>query len=443
MFSGNVILTGHSPGGGLAGLLASIYGQTAYIYDSMSFESAARNLISATATPAIDTPMRQLYFQGAEPHPFNSAGIFGSQIDLQALAGMQAVSSTQKTYALGFSGILSDLDRHSVSLLVIRTYAAGLPNSDWMLAARFVLPDLYNDTIAQTLGLESGGSTGTDTASGKMRTEIAYSAIDQGTTIYGNTAIGALFHDANYFGQILQLDGVAQYLTDPTVDQAIGNIITEYAGLLAVNRDTNSDHAAGVIGYDPANKVWTANFSPDLWTKTATGGQAQILGKQPLIDSAMKFAGEDPRAVQPGVDKLWGGSTDNIIKLIGATKDSDPTLDATGPDGIADQNGNVPAGKGALLIGGTGNDQLIGAKGDNLMIGGGGNDTFTGGTGNDLMFGGSADDTFILGYGGSDWVDGGGGNDTAKYTGSNDPLTVTLSAANGRNLPARYRRPDR
>lgn len=39
----NAILTGHSMGGGLAGFIAALYRQEAYIYDNMTFENAAES----------------------------------------------------------------------------------------------------------------------------------------------------------------------------------------------------------------------------------------------------------------------------------------------------------------------------------------------------------------------------------------------------------------
>ncbi len=48
--TGSAILTGHSLGGGLAGFVASIYGQNAYIYDNMTFEGGAETLFGLTTS---------------------------------------------------------------------------------------------------------------------------------------------------------------------------------------------------------------------------------------------------------------------------------------------------------------------------------------------------------------------------------------------------------
>jgi Ca2+-binding RTX toxin-like protein len=48
------------------------------------------------------------------------------------------------------------------------------------------------------------------------------------------------------------------------------------------------------------------------------------------------------------------------------------------------------------VIGGAGNDQLIGNQFANQLEGGGGGDTLTGGAGNDLLFGGTGDDVYLF-----------------------------------------------
>src|SRR5262249_34858137 len=142
------------------------------------------------------------------------------------------------SFSLGFAQILGPIQRHSISLLVLRMYAeqSGI-GSDWMNAASYVLPELYNDEVAQAVGLESAGDTGTDSASGKMRTMIAYSAIDDGSFIYGNTAIRAFYDDFNELGQILKSNNTTPYLRGKDILKAFADILVEYSGLLASNKD--------------------------------------------------------------------------------------------------------------------------------------------------------------------------------------------------------------
>jgi Ca2+-binding RTX toxin-like protein len=57
------------------------------------------------------------------------------------------------------------------------------------------------------------------------------------------------------------------------------------------------------------------------------------------------------------------------------------------------------AGQATTLIGGAGNDVLVGAEGDDSMVGGVGNDSLLGGEGDDWLVGGSGIDTLIGGNG--------------------------------------------
>jgi hypothetical protein len=73
--SANVWLTGHSLGGGLAGLIASVYGQHAAIFDSMAFSLAASKLYLETTTHAnpADSALGELaYYLGGQPNPINA-----------------------------------------------------------------------------------------------------------------------------------------------------------------------------------------------------------------------------------------------------------------------------------------------------------------------------------------------------------------------------------
>jgi hypothetical protein len=299
-------------------------------------------------------------------------------------------------------------------------------DATWTPVEGYVVGELFDQSLAQAIKADQVGGSA-DPAS-KMQMMIAYSAIDGGTYVYGDTGIASLFQDADQFGTMESANNLAGYLTSDPVESAIASIIVEYAGLLAINQDTNAQDE-GVFTYDAGANQMDIDFSPSLWT-LVSGGQAKIVGEQTLTDAAVQYAGGKPSSFQQAVNTLWGGSTSNLIELVAATTD-DPgvSLDAAADGGITAQD--AQSGYGAMLVaaGGTG-DRLTGGIGNDLLVGGSGGDTFTGGTGSDLMFGGSGNDTFILGQGGINWVDGGAGYNTVQYN-TTDPLIESISGANG------------
>ncbi|HEV2096839.1 MAG TPA: hypothetical protein VGQ82_10085, partial [Chthoniobacterales bacterium] len=68
--------------------------------------------------------------------------------------------------------------------------------NDWLSAGRYVFPALYDERIGTALGLLANDSAGTDSAAGKMRSMIAYSAIESGALLYGDTGVRAFYNDA-------------------------------------------------------------------------------------------------------------------------------------------------------------------------------------------------------------------------------------------------------
>ena len=429
LYNGNVWLTGHSLGGGLAGLIASVYGQSAAIFDSMGFSLAASNLYldTVTHTNSADAAVgEQAYYLGGQQNPISASGIDSFQVEGQFLPG-ETGAPVNFTYSLGNNVPLGGVQLHSIALLVITMYADDADNGDdWLNGAQYIFPGLYDDNIASKVGINTGGTTGYDYASGKMLTMIAYSALDEGN-VFGNVAIKALLDDTADFGRLITSGNAAGYLQDQRVQAAIGEIVAEYAGLLAANKDTNPSNASGVLTYVSGGNKLTADFTHDRWTRADTGNPADIVGKDDLINAAIEFSGDKSTSFQKALDTLWSGKDDNIVKVVAATTDDpDITLDAVADGAI----GTTSPTDGAMLVAGGGGDLLTGSKGNDLLIGGSGDDTLTGGTGTDLMFGGGGKDTFILGQGGSNWVDGGPGFDTAKYQ-TSDPLTVSVANTNG------------
>ena len=91
-------------------------------------------------------------------------------------------------------------------------------------------------------------------------------------------------------------------------------------------------------------------------------------------------------------------------------------------------------GRPNVLIGGPGNDRVSGAEGDDLLIGGHGADAMSGDVGNDTLLGSDGDDTLSGGAGnddvkgelGGDLLDGGAGRD--RHEGGPGTDTVLYSS---------------
>ena len=195
-------------------------------------------------------------------------------------AQMSFLASPAALFNLGFPATLSAVQRHSQGLLIIRMFAeeAGV-GTDWLKASQFVLPNLFNEEIAKAIGLAEGGVTGTDTAAGKMRSKIAYSAIDEGTRPYGDSAIRALYNDATDLGKVLGRQDASSTLKQ--LGEPLGKIIAQYAGFLADAMDVNNAKRV-------ASSRWTTSRGCSSETRVSSVGQwrdttSTIVGRHDLI----------------------------------------------------------------------------------------------------------------------------------------------------------------
>jgi peptidyl-prolyl cis-trans isomerase B (cyclophilin B) len=136
-------------------------------------------------------------------------------------------------------------------------------------------------------------------------------------------------------------------------------------------------------------------------------------------DDNYQVTSQDSQQNTSGV--LGGTGNDRII--------GSPTSDAIsgnqGNDTITGDVGDdfLRGGKGNDLIsGGVGNDILIGNQGDDILNGDAGNDFLRGGQGNDTLVGGDGNDV-LIGDTGNNTLTGGGGADTFVSIGV-DPATL-------------------
>lgn len=213
--------TGHSLGGALAGFIAGTYGLSATMFDNINFIDDVNNLYTAVTDGfpgnvegelIVDGAALDHYFDGQTPTTpptfpgtrFDGYYITGEVADL-ARSSEESALLTGLNFGTG-SG-LGNVALHSQALLVMGLFARdngylSEGENDWVAIQNQLFPSLANGTIATSIGLMQGpsdnpDSTGVSEVASQMQTMIAYSAIDEGERPFGDTAIRAMFDDAN------------------------------------------------------------------------------------------------------------------------------------------------------------------------------------------------------------------------------------------------------
>ena len=137
-----------------------------------------------------------------------------------------------------------------------------------------------------------------------------------------------------------------------------------------------------------------------------------------------------------GADVFRGGAGNDTADYSSRTSSLDVTLDGAANDGASGEGDNV-MGDVETVLGGSGNDRLVGSAANNALYGNGGDDTLDGGRGSDMVFGGAGDDTLLAAEGasggggasgsfGRDHYAGGAGFDTLDYSGRAARLDIRL-----------------
>jgi len=303
----NLILTGHSLGGALAGFTSAMLGEEAVMVDNIGFTQALHNLIvymndvmsnndqayrsvlsmntygeaaqqlatlrglnyaDTTVQTVIESLLSYNYqlfqaFNVSGQTLLDEVAIFSSflngdirgfhlegsiaedtrNLPPNSVATLQADIGDLTNYGL------SGTQAHSASLNVIMKYADQEKGTAGFLKFKSVLidaaPALFDDDIANRSGFVSGGITGTSDANAKMRDAIAYSAIDEGTRIFGDTGIRSFFDDLSALGS--KVESSANFLQDAdtaifgneigydTLRRSVVEAVTQFAGLCCTN----------------------------------------------------------------------------------------------------------------------------------------------------------------------------------------------------------------
>ena len=128
---------------------------------------------------------------------------------------------------------------------------------------------------------------------------------------------------------------------------------------------------------------------------------------------------------------IRGNEGNDVIKSINPTGAGALNVEAIIGITLAGGGGDDFLSADAVLIGGIGNDNLVGGAGPDRLFGNEGNDTLFGGGGQDDLFAGDGDDTMLVSPG-ADNFDGGSGFDTIVVSGGagNDVIDISQTAAN-------------
>jgi hypothetical protein len=281
----NVTLTGHSLGGGLAGLVGALYHQKALVFDHMSFEGAALDVWTSAEAGLFGYGDR--YYGGQEPWMPSTA-----KVDAIATQGevlevlLRSVVASETPRSIDSHSNRSMVDLHSMSLLVSLMWAEDNASTDWHSAGAHLWNAFFHAPIAAAIpkAQERAGPLGTPI--GVMEQAIAYSAIDSGERPFGDVALHAMFNDATDLGRVLSMANASRTVKDGA--GAMGEILVQFAGKLAlgdVEGGVASEHAKGVLELSQDRQLLTIDFSDSVWA--AGAAHTKLVGRLKLIAEAL------------------------------------------------------------------------------------------------------------------------------------------------------------
>ncbi|GAB7550952.1 hypothetical protein NRB_04480 [Novosphingobium sp. 11B] len=346
----------------------------------------------------------------------NSLGValqaFGINLGLDT-AALEAQISQQTAMDL-YGADLDAIERHSIGLLTTMMFAEDQwasegGQTDWKASAKYYIPSLLDEGIGAALDIDSRLS-GASSPGAKLTSIIAYSAIDEGVRPFGDTGIRSLFNDADDLGKTLIY---LPSFVNETLKASVGNVIVEFAGLLAINAVNQVDWNEATRGVldvvndtglliDLTSQTWSLN---DMLPEKHVSLEGVELVENIITSAIQQTTTEHADFV---LDKFKGWlNSQNAHGL--SVFDVVDAISFSASDGTL---GGVPGSEQYTLYVGSQLDQSQSIdNGSAVYVSGGGTDTFWGADGADALIGSAQSDT-LVGRGGDDWFFGGSGGDT-------------------------------
>ena len=279
--------------------------------------------------------------------------------------------------------------------------------------------EVLGGTIFESVNIDDGGLFSINTLDAKEIPDGGGFDLDTGKpTTEGSDA--SLVDDSGGDGGIDDViivgdDILPEEILPPTVEEILDLILIGGAGPDTLIGGLGNDQLFGFGG----NDILDGGAGNDILD--GGDGDDQVFGgagNDTLI--AGSGAGNDDYDGGDGSDTITFTST-----TLGVFVDLRPPGSATGSEIDSDTLVAIEN-----VVGGSGNDTLIGDAAGNGLAGGGGNDTLTGNDGNDILRGGAGDDLLFgaAGGAGNDTLDGGADIDRVTFSGADARVTVNLAA---------------
>jgi hypothetical protein len=217
-------------------------------------------------------------------------------------------------------------------------------------------------------------------------TTIAYSVVDEGEMPSGNVAAKAMFDDANDLGKffgaspksLVNTIQVYGFAGEVSFQSSLAQIVVDASEAAAKQKTMESDITAGGVAMINDSDVLTISL----------GGGAS----DDLVTSVENYL---IQVLSPASEQADGilQEVDVAIFTQGGLADVKTILEqfTEGHNFV-----NQPQA-GALVVGTTEVDNIIGGAGDDFILGGDGDDVLIGGDGKDALFGGEGADVLLAG----------------------------------------------
>ena len=240
---------------------------------------------------------------------------------------------------VGGGPIGAELSLHSMSALVLQIYSDERSHSSrWEVLHPEVFEAWFTNKVADTLRPESLDFFPEGFESSTVTTMIAYSAVNGGHLVFGDTGIRAMFDDLVELGVAYtyanrdallndDLDDTSflnPFSSDTEVRQAFADIAVQYAGALAHREVTRADDGRargadatqGVFGMVDGGHVLALDLSMILWDEVLrTGENGKAGGLDPLHRASFAETYYDNQTFEGTLDWVLGDSADHLAML--------------------------------------------------------------------------------------------------------------------------------